>query len=128
VRGHLISYDVAAGTLDTILRHQSTYLLQRTAGPLVAGTTTEYAGFDRAIDERAILDIRARASRLLPSLQAIEPSDRWVGFRPAIEGEIPRIGRVESTRVWTAYGHYRNGILLAPDTAERILESVTLCS
>jgi glycine/D-amino acid oxidase-like deaminating enzyme len=32
---------------------------------------------------------------------------------------------VEDTRIWTAFGHYRNGILLAPDTARRIEELVT---
>jgi glycine oxidase len=125
VRGHLVSYDVRPGLLDTILRHRATYLLQRTSGALVAGATTEYVGFDRTLDDNAIRDITTRASRLLPALAAIEPSARWVGFRPGIEGDTPRIGRVEGTRVWTAYGHYRNGILLAPDTAERITESVT---
>jgi glycine oxidase len=125
VRGHLVSWDVRPGLLDTILRHHSTYLLQRTSGTLVAGTTTEYVGFDRTLDDNAIHDITTRASRLLPELAAIPPSARWVGFRPGIEGDTPRIGRIEGTRVWTAYGHYRNGILLAPDTADRIAESIT---
>ena len=71
-----------------------------------------------------VSDIHARASRLLPALAAMEPAERWNGFRPGIEGGIPAIGRIEGTAIWTAFGHYRNGILLAPETARRIEESV----
>ena len=125
VRGHLISYDAPPGMLQTILRHENTYILQRKSGTIVAGTSTEHAGFDRTIDDRIIEGIRVRASQLMPELKAMQPSDKWVGFRPGIETGIPAIGRIEGTRIWTAYGHYRNGILLAPDTAERITKSVT---
>jgi len=125
VRGHLISWKGEAGQLGTILRHQNTYLLQRETGSLVAGASTEQVGFDRTIDEGIVRTIHARASRLLPWLAAMEPAERWLGFRPGIGGGIPAIGRVDGTRIWTAYGHYRNGILLAPDTARRIVESVT---
>ncbi len=126
VRGHLISWKAEAGRLETILRHQNTYLLQRETGSLVAGASTEQVGFDRTIDEDIVQTIHARASKLLPWLAAMEPAERWLGFRPGIAGGIPAIGRVNGTRIWTAYGHYRNGILLAPDTARRIVESVTL--
>jgi glycine oxidase len=125
VRGHLISWKAEAGRLETILRHQNTYLLQRENGSLVAGASTEQVGFDRTIDEGTVRSIHARASKLLPWLAAMEPAERWLGFRPGIAGGIPAIGRVNGTRIWTAYGHYRNGILLAPDTAHRIVESVT---
>jgi glycine oxidase len=81
-------------------------------------------GFDRSIDETIVADIHARASRLLPALAAIHPTERWTGFRPGIEGGIPAIGRIEGTSIWTAFGHYRNGILLAPETARIITESV----
>jgi glycine oxidase len=125
VRGHLISYNAEAGMLGMILRHENTYLLQRGTGSLVAGATTELAAFDRTLDENAVQGIHARATQLLPALAALQPTARWLGFRPGIEGGIPAIGRVSGRRVWTAYGHYRNGILLAPDTADQIAESVT---
>jgi glycine oxidase len=124
VRGHLIAYEAGAAMLGTILRHENTYLLQRGTGALVAGSSTEYAGFDRTIDESVVQAIHSRASRLLPRLAAMKPVHRWLGFRPGIEGGIPAIGRIEGTAVWTAFGHYRNGILLAPQTARGIEESV----
>ena len=52
---------------------------------------------------------------------------RWIGFRPrSVEGDGPRIGRVEGTNVWLAYGHYRNGILLTPVTAQRIADEISV--
>jgi glycine oxidase len=125
VRGHLISFRAETGMLGTILRQGHTYLLQRDSGCIIAGSSTEHAGFDRTIDESAVRKIHARGSRLLPALAAMEPVERWNGFRPGIEGGIPAIGRIEGTSIWTAFGHYRNGILLAPETVRRIVESVT---
>lgn len=124
VRGHLIAYRPDCILIPSILRHSHTYLLQRRDHELIAGSSTEYVGFDRAIDERVVSDIHSRASQLLPELGELIPAERWNGFRPGIEGGIPAIGRIEGTRIWTAYGHYRNGILLAPETARRIVESV----
>ncbi|MBK5292311.1 MAG: glycine oxidase ThiO [Acidobacteriia bacterium] len=120
VRGHLIAYLSTPGRLNPILRHQNTYLLQRTSGRLIAGTSEERVGFDRSLDPDIVADIHSRASRLLPELAGIAAEQSWTGFRPAVEDLEPRIGRLESTRIWLAYGHYRNGILLAPATAERI--------
>jgi len=125
VRGHLIAYRPERPLITSILRHRHTYLLQRRDNELVAGSSTEYVGFDRTIDERMVGDIHSRAAQLLPDLAAMTPAERWIGFRPGIEGGIPVVGRIEGTNIWTAYGHYRNGILLAPETARMIAESVT---
>lgn len=124
VRGHLIAWQPDSMLLDSILRHADTYVLQRCAGQIIAGGSTEYGGFDRAIDEGVCADIHARAARLLPALAAMTPVERWNGFRPAAEPGGPVIGRIPSTRIWTAFGHYRNGILLAPETARMIADSV----
>jgi len=129
VRGHLIAWRSDTMLLDPILRHADTYVLQRQclsgrAGRVIAGGSTEYAGFDRTLDERVCADIHARAARLLPALAVIDPAERWNGLRPATDRDAPVIGRIPSTGVWTAFGHYRNGILLAPETARMIAESV----
>ena len=63
---------------------------------------------------------RARAAELVPILLGVQPESVWTGFRPAIDAATPNIGRVLASRLWLAYGHYRNGILLAPATCERI--------
>lgn len=123
VRGHLMSWNLAPGLLEPILRHGHTYLAQRTSGLLIAGATTEHVGFDRTIDASAVADLRARASALLPVLEHHLPAEQWIGFRPGVDAEGPAVGRLPGTSLWTAFGHYRNGILLAPETARRITAS-----
>jgi glycine oxidase len=124
VRGHLIAYRPDRELLGPILRHGQTYLVQRSNGTLIAGSSTECVGFDRTIDERIVNEIHCRASSLFPELGSLGPAERWNGFRPGVEGGMPVVGHIEGTAIWTAFGHYRNGILLAPETARIIAESV----
>jgi len=120
VRGHLLGYALEAGSLGAILRHGHTYVMQRSSGFTIAGTSSEQVGFNRELDPQIVADVRARAEELEPRLrQAAEPI-AWVGFRPATQDFEPVIGRVGDTCLWLAYGHYRNGILLAPATAARV--------
>jgi glycine oxidase len=118
IKGHLIGFDLEPGTRGPMLRHGHSYVLQRSNGFTIAGSTEEDVGFDRAIDESICEEIRQRAMSLWPALENAQPSKRWIGFRPY--SETPHIGRVEDSNVWLAYGHFRNGILLTPLTAERV--------
>ncbi len=125
VRGHLLGYALEPGSVGPILRHGHTYVMQRSSGFTVAGTSSEQVGFDRAPDPAIIADIHARACELLPRLRSAAEPQAWLGFRPATEGFEPVIGRLQGTRLWLAYGHYRNGILLAPATAARVAGEIT---
>ena len=120
VKGHLIGFDLPAGSIPHIAREGHTYVLQRSNGFTIAGATNERVGFDRAVDRELCDEIHRRAARVCALLEEIEPSERWIGFRPATDSEEPALGRARDTNVWLAYGHYRNGILLAPVTAKRI--------
>jgi len=119
VRGHLVYFEMEPGLLQTIVRSGHTYVLQRESGGVVAGSSMEDAGFDRTVDSAIVEDIHKRAAKLIPQLADAKPIDSWNGLRPATDVG-PVIGRVGDTNVWTAYGHFRNGILLAPDTAQTI--------
>jgi glycine oxidase len=121
VRGHLVRFDMEPGLLRTIVRSGHTYLLQRESGALIAGSSTEDAGFDRTLDAAIADDIHKRAAKLLPALARTKPIDCWNGLRPAMDGG-PVLGRFGETAIWIAYGHFRNGILLAPDTAQTIAD------
>jgi glycine oxidase len=122
IKGHLIGFDLQPGTLGPMLRHGHSYVLQRSNGFTIAGSTEEDVGFDRSIDDGICAEIHQRAARLWPALERAKPSKRWIGFRPY--SETPHIGRLEDTNVWLAYGHFRNGILLAPLTAQRISREI----
>ncbi|MGD0362930.1 MAG: FAD-dependent oxidoreductase [Bryobacteraceae bacterium] len=120
VRGHLLGYTLEPGAVGPILRHGHTYVMQRSSGFTIAGTSSEEVGFNREIDPAVVAGIRARADELLPRLLDAGEPTAWLGFRPAAEGLEPVIGRLPNTCLWLAYGHYRNGILLAPATAARV--------
>jgi len=121
IKGHLIGFRLEPGALGPVRRQGETYVLQRSSGFLIAGSNEQDIGFDRTIDAGICADIHRRATQLFPPLEHETPVKRWIGFRPRpVVGDGPYIGRVESTNVWLAYGHYRNGILLTPVTAQRV--------
>ncbi len=125
VKGHLIGFEMDPGTLGTMRRQGHTYVLQRSNGFTVAGSNEEHAGFDRSVDPAICDAIHRDASRLFPVLERLTPSKQWIGFRPRpVQDSGPYIGRVKGTNVWLAYGHYRNGILLAPLTARRVASEI----
>jgi len=125
IKGHLIGFDLAPGTLATMLRHHQTYVIQRANGFTIAGSNEQQVGFDRSIDPAICEEIQRQAWRLYPALEGLTPSKSWIGFRPRdASGSGPHMERVPGTNVWLAYGHYRNGILLAPLTAERISSDI----
>jgi len=123
VKGHLVGFDLEPGALGAMRRRGHTYVLQRSNGFTIAGSTEEDCGFDRTVDAGICEQIHGRVAAIFPRLGSAEVSKRWIGFRPFSE-DGPHIRRVEGTNVWLAYGHFRNGILLAPWTAQRIAAGI----
>ncbi|MBV9745907.1 MAG: FAD-dependent oxidoreductase [Acidobacteriia bacterium] len=124
VRGHLSGFRMAPASLAPILRHEHTYILQRADGFTIAGSSSEQRGFEREIDPAIVADIHRRASALLPGLASAHYEESWLGFRPGIAAQGPVIAPAGETALWLAYGHYRNGILLAPATAARVASGI----
>jgi glycine oxidase len=122
VKGHLIGFDQPDQTCGTIVRRTHTYLLQRANGLLIAGASVEDAGWDARIDPEVAASLAEEASFLMPHLAETSPSQIWIGFRPG--GATLSLGAWHSSRLYLAYGHYRNGILLAPVTADRIAQEI----
>ena len=124
IKGHLIGFQMEPGALGSVRRRGETYVLQRSSGFLIAGSNEQDIGFDRSVDAAICEDIHRRATQLFPPLGDVTPVKRWIGFRPRSATGEPHIGRVAGTNVWVAYGHYRNGILLTPVTAQRIADEI----
>jgi len=125
IKGHLIGFQLEPGALGPVRRQGETYVLQRSNGFLIAGSNEQDIGFDSTVDVAVCDDIHRRAARLFPPLEHAMPVKRWIGFRPrSVTGE-PHIGRVNGTNVWLAYGHFRNGILLTPVTAQRVADEIS---
>ena len=123
VKGHLVGYQQPSQTCNTIVRHGHTYLMQRSNGLLIVGASVEHVGFDRRVDAGVASQLSEAAGFVMPHLLETTPTEMWVGFRPGSDGR--HLGRWESGNVYLAYGHYRNGILLAPVTAERVAGEIS---
>ena len=124
VKGYLLAWDsIPPGSLPLILRDGHTYVLQRKNGRVIAGSTEQRIGFDRNQDPALLYDLQQRAQALCPLLKSLSYNDCWFGFRPATADAFPVLQRINE-RFVAAYGHYRNGILLAPWTARWVADEV----
>ncbi len=123
VKGHLVGYQQPSQTCSTLVRHQHTYLMQRSNGLLIVGASVEHVGFDRSIDQRVAAELSIQAGFVMPHLLETTPTETWVGFRP--ESNRLHLGRWQTGNVYLAYGHYRNGILLAPVTAAKLVAEIS---
>jgi glycine oxidase len=122
VKGHLMGFDLQLGACPTIIRHGHNYLLQRGSGFLIAGASAEHLGFHREISKEIADQLYQEASQILPVLEKLHSVDVWTGLRPG--AEKLQLGQWHNSRLFLAYGHYRNGILLAPGTAEYLTEEI----
>lgn len=118
-RGQLVSLSTAAPVLGRILTWGHYYLVPKPDGSLIAGSTEEEVGFEArptATGAGLLLDFARRA---VPGLAGAVVERLWAALRPARPGDVPLIGPVGAyPNLVVAAGHHRNGILLAPVTAE----------
>ena len=126
IKGQMLALDQSAadvGVEHTVYSHLA-YIVPRSDGRVVVGTTVEDRGFDKSVDDDAVDRLRAGASHMAPSLATAPLVESWAGLRPRGPGETPTIGPRGHDGYFVAVGHYRNGILLTPLTAELIAGSV----
>jgi glycine oxidase len=102
-----------------------TYLVPRPHGRVLAGSTVEEVGFDRSVTAGGVAEILEAAAAFLPALRGWTFAGAWSGLRPRAGDGYPVIGPAVATGgLWIATGHYRNGILWAPLTAEWITRGI----
>jgi len=125
VRGQLLRVEASLGPIQPILWGPACYIvpLQSGARGLLIGATVEDAGFDERPTDEGRQGLFDAARQLLPSLTRDAIKEIRVGLRPATPDELPVLGDDPSQPgVFHASGHYRNGILLAPITAQLIAD------
>ncbi|NNM97995.1 MAG: glycine oxidase ThiO [Candidatus Dormibacteraeota bacterium] len=124
VRGQMLAISPGGMVLPRIVFGDHGYLLQKRSGLVLAGATEERVGFQSWTTLDGVLQVAAAARRLLPALGPARFAGSWAGLRPFARGG-PLLGRSPaSPRVLLATGHHRNGVLLAPITAELIARAV----
>ncbi|HEX6879246.1 MAG TPA: glycine oxidase ThiO [Terriglobales bacterium] len=111
--------------LQHVVRSKNCYLIPRSDGRLVVGTTVEHAGFDKTVRPDDIQHLHQQASILMPPLGEGRMLEAWAGLRPGTPDGLPLLGETSYNGYLAATGHYRDGILLAPITARIIGELAT---
>ena len=133
VKGQMLSIDQSSLSPAQWLRHvvysPRAYIVPRSDGRVVVGTTVEDCGFDKSVDPGTIDELLGNARDLVPPLAKCPLVETWAGLRPARldtsdEEAGPQLGALGPSGHFVAVGHYRNGILLAPITARIIADTI----
>lgn len=124
-RGQIVQLLLPAPVLRGIVWGPRAYLCPRDDGRVLVGSTLEFVGFRRGVTAGAIAELTAAAIRDVPALATADFDRAWSSFRPWTSDELPLLGPGGVDRLTLATGHYRNGILLSPITAEIVAALVT---
>jgi glycine oxidase len=108
-----------------VVRAPEVYLIPRSDGRILIGATAEEAGFDKQTVPETIQKLRQAALDLVPKLADARILEAWAGLRPGTPDGLPILGATATPGYFVATGHFRDGILLAPVTANEIGRIVT---
>ena len=120
VKGQMLALrmDAAAPLLSHVVWAPGAYLVPRRDGRLIVGATVEEKGFDDTITAGGMLTLLEAAWRAVPAVEELPIDEIWVGHRPGSRDDAPILGPGPLEGLFYATGHHRNGILLAPVTAD----------
>ncbi len=125
VRGQMVSFGSAGVSLDHVIYSRRGYLIPRNSGLIIAGSTTERAGFDKSVTVGGMTDILEHATEIMPVAKSQPIVETWAGLRPHSRDGLPLLGPDPTVEgLIHSTGHYRNGILLTPITAQAVSELV----
>jgi glycine oxidase len=125
VRGQLLSLAWNGQPLRRVTWSSRCYLVPWDDGTLLVGATVEEAGFDERATVAGVRDLLDAACEIVPQAWSAGFRAARVGLRPATSDGLPVIGPSSVVpNVVYATGHYRNGVLLAPLTAELVADAM----
>ena len=117
------------GTSRDLVRHviraPEVYLVPRSDGRILLGATVEEAGYDKRITASTIQRMQQAAIRLVPALAQARMLEAWAGLRPGSPDNLPILGATRIPGYFAATGHFRDGILLTPVTAQVMAQLIT---
>lgn len=113
------------GLCDHVLRFEGGYFVPRGDGRYYLGATMEERGFDTAVTALGVYELLREAAEVLPGILELEIDEAFAGLRPGTPDNAPVIGTDPGDeRIVWATGHFRNGILLCPLTAELVADEL----
>jgi glycine oxidase len=121
IAGEMLALAIPAGFARSVIWcGDGIYLVPRDDGRLLVGATVLDRGFDVRVTAAGIARLLTGALRAVPALSGFALVETWAGLRPASHDGRPYIGATVLDGYVVASGHYRNGILLAPVTAQAV--------
>lgn len=113
------------GTVRALVRGRPVYLVPYGGDGLVVGATVEEQGFDARVTAGAVLELLQDAADVVPGTTELELVETTVRWRPGTPDNAPLLGPSHCDGLVLATGHHRNGVLLAPVTADVVLDVLT---
>ncbi|WP_051341654.1 glycine oxidase ThiO [Azospirillum halopraeferens] len=122
VKGQMLALrmDPAAPLLRGVVWTPTAYLVPRADGRLIVGATVEERGFDDRLTAGGVYALLDGVWRALPGVEDLPIDEMWTGLRPGSRDDAPVLGPCPVDGLVLATGHHRNGILLAPVTADAV--------
>ncbi len=123
VRGQMIIFRGQAGLLKRILLQEGHYVIPRRDGRILAGSTLEYSGFEKATTSEARNVLIESALQLVPMLGDLEVEHHWAGLRPGTPTGIPYIcEHPAASGLFINSGHFRNGVVLGAASCRLLVD------
>lgn len=123
VKGQILTLRTEPGAprlAARLVRTPRCYVVSRADGRVVIGATTEERGFDLRVTAEGVFRLLEAAREVLPDVDELELVDARAGLRPGTPDNAPVIGDGDVEGLIWATGHGRNGVLLAPVTADAV--------
>src|SRR5260370_38097808 len=124
VHGQMVELRARVPLFRAILDSEDGYLVPRVDGRIIAGSTLEFAGYEKQVTLSGLSHILDAARALCPAVAELPVQEFWAGLRPYTEDKLPIIGKGPGEGLFLAAGDFVNGILLAPITAQLISEVI----
>jgi glycine oxidase len=115
---------VLTRTLRGFVRGSGVYLVPRADGEIVVGATVEERGFDDTVTAGAMYELLRDTRMLVPAITELTVTEFGAGLRPGSPDNAPLIGPSGLPGLVLATGHFRNGVLLAPVTADVVADLI----
>jgi glycine oxidase len=122
VKGEILTLRGSADepVCDRIVAGERVYMVPRADGRLIVGATVEERGFDTTVTAGGLHELLREAYRVIPEVAELELVESTAGLRPGSPDNAPLIGAGDTEDLLIATGHFRNGVLQAPVTADCI--------
>ena len=123
-RGQIVELRLEHQLLRHAIDGPDGYLSPRCDGRVLVGSTVEYVGFEDGVTAEAVSGLMVAALDMVPALPSAEVTALRSGLRPATADGLPILCRGPLEGLVLATGHFRNGVLLAPLTADIVRDIV----